>query len=301
MAKRRATEHAESARAREAASERPVRNEAPADHGDGQAPEERGGISAARRRGQMLALIKQREFVPVTELSQRFGISGVTVRSDLDFLAQRGQVHRIRGGAVPRFALGHERPFEETAEQFAEEKLAIGQAAAALVDHGETVLLDVGTTTVAAAHALLARAELRDVVVFTNGLKTALELEPAIPRLTVVVIGGTLRPLQHSLVDPLAAAILEQLAVKTLFLGCNGVDPVGGITNINLPEAEIKRRMLRIAARRVVLADGSKLGRIELAHLCPVAEIDMLITGASADPDVVGSLRERGCEVVIAA
>lgn len=262
--------------------------------------EERGGISAAGRRGEMLALIKLRAFVPVSELSERFGISGVTVRSDLEYLSRRGQVHRIRGGAVPRFALGHERPFEETAAQFAEEKLAIGQAAAALVEAGETLLLDVGTTTVAAAHALVARSELTDVVVFTNGLKTALELEPAIPRLTVVVIGGTLRPLQHSLVDPLAAAILDQIAVKTLFLGCNGVDPAGGVTNINLPEAEIKKRMLRIAARRVVLADGSKLGRIELAHLCPIEAVDMLITGASADPDVVGSLTERGCEVVIA-
>lgn len=260
-------------------------------------PEERGPVSATRRRGEMLALIKQREFVGITELSERFGISGVTVRSDLEFLSQRGQVHRIRGGAIP---LGHERPFEETAVKFTEEKLAIGRAAAALVESGETVLLDVGTTTVAVAHAVVARAELTDVVIFTNGLKTALELEPAIPRLTVVVLGGTLRPLQHSLVDPLAGAILEQIAVKTLFLGCNGVDLAGGVTNINLPEAEIKKRMLRIAARRVVLADGSKLGRIELAHLCPIEDIDMVITGASADPEVVASLRDRGCEVVVA-
>ena len=81
------------------------------------------------------------------------------------------------------------------------------------------MLLDVGTTTVAAARALVARTELQDVVVFTNGLKTALELEPAIPRLTVVVLGGTLRPLQHSLVDPLATLILDQIDVNTLLLG----------------------------------------------------------------------------------
>lgn len=279
-------------------------DEAPGSHDGatavGYPSEEHGAVTGARRRGQMLALIKQRDFVPVTELSERFGISGVTVRSDLEYLARRGQIRRIRGGAIPRFAFGHERPFEETASRFAEEKLAIGEAAAALVGAGETVLLDVGTTTVAAAHALVSRTELQDVVVFTNGLKTALELEPAIPRLTVVVIGGTLRPLQHSLVDPLAAGVLDELAVKTLFLGCNGVDPVGGVTNINLPEAEIKKRMLRIAARRVVLADGSKLGRVELAQLCTVEDIDLLITGASADPAIVDALGDRGCEVVIA-
>ena len=130
-------------------------------------------------------------------------------------------------------------------------------------------------------------------MVFTNGLKTALELEHAVPRITVVVLGGTLRPLQHSLVDPLATHILERVSVGTLLLGCNGVHPTGGVTNINLPEAEIKRRMLEIASRRIVLADGSKIGRIELAHLCRADEIDMVITGESANEAIVESLREQ--------
>jgi DeoR family transcriptional regulator of aga operon len=157
--------------------------------------------------------------------------------------------------------------------------------------------MDVGTTTAAAARALCARSELRNVTVFTNGLKTALELEPAFPRVTVVLLGGTLRPLQHSLVEPMATLILEQINVHTLFLGCNGVDPAAGVTNVNLPEAEVKKRMLKAAARRVVLADGSKIGRVELAHLCPVEDASLVITGESADPGVVEALRERGTEV----
>ena len=82
-----------------------------------------------------------------------------------------------------------------------------------------------------------------------------------------------------------------------LFLGCNGVDPIGGVTNINLPEAALKQRMLAVATRKVVLADGSKLGRVEVARLCSVADIDLVITGRSADPAVVDALRERDCEV----
>jgi len=113
----------------------------------------------------------------------------------------------------------------------------------------------------------------------------------------VVVTGGTLRPLQHSLVDPLATLILDQISVKTVLLGCNGVDPVGGVTNINLPEAAVKQRMLAVAARKIVLADGSKLGRVEVARLCEISDIDVLITGRSADPAVVESLRERSCDV----
>ena len=156
-------------------------------------------------------------------------------------------MHRVRGGAIPRLIPHREQPFEDSISSFAAEKVAIGQAAAALLEDGETVLVDVGTTAAAAARAIAARTELSDVVVFTNGLKTALELEPATPRITVVVLGGTLRPLQHSLVDPLATLILDQISVKTVLLGCNGVDPIGGVTNINLPEAALKKRMLAAA------------------------------------------------------
>jgi DeoR family transcriptional regulator, aga operon transcriptional repressor len=254
-------------------------------------------VPATLRRERMLAEIRGREFVRVGDLSSRFGVSEMTVRADLDSLASRGKVHRVRGGAIPRLFAGQEQPFEDSVSSFAAEKVAIGQAAAALLEDGETVLIDVGTTAAAAARAVSARTELGDVVVFTNGLKTALELEPASPRITVVVLGGTLRPLQHSLVDPLATLILEQISVKTVLLGCNGVDAAGGVTNINLPEAEIKKRMLAVAGRRIVIADGSKLGRVEVARLCGIGEVDMLITGSSADPAVVEALRDRGCDV----
>jgi DeoR family transcriptional regulator of aga operon len=249
------------------------------------------------RRDQMLAVINERTFVRVDELSSQFGISEVTARNDLTVLAERGQILRIRGGAMPRSGLGQERPFEESLASYAVEKLAIGRAAAELIEDGESVIVDVGTTALAAARALAARTDLRDVVVFTNGLKTALELEVAIPRLTVVVLGGTLRPLQHSLVDPLATPMLDHLSVSTLLLGCNGVHPTGGITNINLPEAQMKRHMLNVARRRVALADGSKIGSVELSHLCRVDEVDFVLTGESADPQVVGALREHGCDV----
>jgi DeoR family transcriptional regulator, aga operon transcriptional repressor len=256
--------------------------------------------SLDERRVRILALIRERQFIPVAELSHRFGISEVTVRNDLAALAAEGHIQRIRGGAMPRVDPGQELPYEESATTYAEEKLAIGRVAAELVRSGDSVVLDVGTTVVAAARALAAREDLHDVVAFTNGLKTALELEPGIPRLTVVVSGGTLRPLQHSLVEPMATKILAEIAPSVAFLGCSGIHPEGGITNVNLPEAQVKQQILRSARRTVALADGSKIGRIELAQLCAVEEIDVVITGESASPPVVAALRERGCEVVIA-
>jgi DeoR family transcriptional regulator of aga operon len=259
-----------------------------------------GDMPAEMRREQMLTFVRTKDFVRVSDLSARFRVSEVTVRGDLDALAERGQIRRIRGGAMPRTLPHPERPFEVMQGARVDEKAMIGRAAASLVSHGETVILDVGTTTTAVAHALTKRDDLYDVVVFTNALNIAIELESAIPRFTVVVTGGTLRPMQHSLVDPLGELMLERINAHSVFLGCNGIDPIGGVTNINLPEAEIKRRMLQAARRRIIVADGSKVGEIELAKLCSIDEIDLLITDSSADPAVLNALRERDLEVMIA-
>ena len=134
----------------------------------------------------------------------------------------------------------------------------------------------------------------------TNALNIALELEAGSPRITVIVTGGTLRPLQHSLINPLGDSVLERIAGATLFLGCNGVHPVAGVTNINLPEADIKRRMLRAARRRIVVADGSKIGEIEVARLCGLDEVTLLVTGLSADPETVKELHAAGLQVLTA-
>lgn len=252
------------------------------------------------RRAQIHAFIKSKDYVRVTDLSTRFGVSEVTVRGDLDALAELGHIRRIRGGAMPQISPRPELSFEEALHSHIAEKNEIGRVAASLVSQGETIILDVGTTTTAVARALLKRADLHDVVIFTNSLNIAFELEVAIPRITVVVTGGTLRPLQHSLVNPLGAEIIERINAHTIFMGCNGIDPVRGVTNANLAEAEIKQHMLQAARRRIIVADGSKVGKVEVAHLCRIEEIDLLITDTSADPTVLTILRERGLEVILA-
>ena len=133
---------------------------------------------------------------------------------------------------------------------------------------GESILVDVGTTTAALAHELVARTDLTDLTVITNGIKIALDLEAAYPRFSIVVTGGTLRPKQHSLVDPRAAVMLQTLNVDTVFLGCNGLDADAGVSNIDLPEAAIKRTMIAAAGRCIVLADSTKLGGAERSPRC---------------------------------
>lgn len=257
------------------------------------------GLSAERRRERIRHLLKGQRYVRVADLSERFGVSEVTVRADLERLQADGQLDRVRGGAVGnRTAL--ENTFAHQLGDHAAEKEAIGRVAAELLDTSESVFIDSGTTTTAMARALAQRDDLHGIVVVTNSLPVALELEDAIPPLQVIVTGGTLRPLQHSLVDPMSGLVADQLHVDTTVLGCTGVDPVVGVTNINVPECSVKQRWHEKSGRTVLLADGSKLGATTLARVCPAEELDLVITGTSAPDDVVVQLRKRGVSVIVA-
>lgn len=259
-----------------------------------------GELTVAQRRDAIATVVFEREFAKVTDLSDWFGVSSVTVRLDLEALEAEGRVRRVRGGAIRgTYHPTPEMPAEEAGSVATLEKAAIGAYAAGLVERGSTLMMDVGTTTRAAAAALARRVDLAGVTVFTNGLEIARVLEPAIPRLTVVVTGGTLRPMQHSLVDPLASVVLEGVRAQQLFLGCNGVDPDKGVSNVNLEEAEVKRRMLRQVDEVVLLAHGSKVGAHQMARICGIEDVDLLVTGPSADPQELDRLRDVGLDIHI--
>lgn len=242
------------------------------------------------RRSQLARLVATRGFVRVTDASAHFAVSDVTIRGDLSDLEARGLVIRVHGGAMPTSAIvDAEQSIEESKDKDAAAKQAIGAAAAQLVSSGESVYIDAGSTGLALAQALIARRELHDLVIVTCSLTTALALEDAMPRFSVIVTGGTLRPLQHSLVNPFAAPMIDSLNLDWAFIGCNGVDVRAGVTNVNLPEAEIKTRVMSRARQRVVIADASKLGVIDLAVIAPVEGFEMLITSGAGIPDLVGA------------
>ncbi len=254
------------------------------------------GIASLRRRDRIVAVVEAHGFARTTDLARELGTSEVTVRSDFDALVAAGRLTRVYGGAMSPERSPVERPFEEVAGRSPDAKRAIGRAAASLVRDGQCVVLDVGTTTTRIAEALLERNDLTDVTVVTNGLTIALALERAVPRFTVIVTGGTLRPLQHSLVNPLAQTVLEGVTADIAFIGCTGVDAAHGVTNVNLPETDLKRLMSRVARRSYVVADGSKMGVAHLGVIGPLASFDGLIT-AGADAEAVDELRRAGLAV----
>lgn len=263
-----------------------------------QRPEPSADLPTELRREMIARDVSETGYTRVADLSARYQVSEVTVRNDLDALDRQGILRRVRGGATGG-NFRKEPTHEEALGINADEKLNIARHAADMVRPNETIFLDVGTTCVAIAHQLVEREDLVDVLIATNGLRTALALEPAIPRFTVVVSGGTLRPLQHSLVDPLATSAIGNLRVHTAFIGCNGIT-TDGIYNLNLPEAEIKRRMIEAARNVVVVADGSKVGEASIALISELNQIDSLITGASADIATVQKLEKSGVSVQIA-
>ncbi len=255
-------------------------------------------LKAALRRDAIRRSIEIAGHVSIAELKDRLGVSEVTIRDDLKHLEQERTLTRIRGGAVAIRADTVELPLEETSTTNKAEKLAIAARAASMVRSGQTIIIDVGSTSTELAKAL--PRDLSDVVVITNGLNIALLLE-SLPGISVIVTGGTLRPLQHSLVAPMGTLLLNQLRADIAFLGCNGVDPTHGFTNTNIPEAEIKQAMVKAAHSTVFLADHDKVGKVASAFVTDVAGSDLLITDEAADMETIDELRAAGLAVDLVA
>lgn len=252
-------------------------------------------LDGVARRARLLALVESAGFVRVSDAAAELGVSEVTARADLRDLERDGMLRRVHGGAV-RLAAVRESRVEETAAREADRKRAIGAVAAGLVRSGSSVMLDVGSTTQAVADALAARDDLTDVVVVTNGVSIALALEPAASRITVVVTGGILRPLQHSLVDTIAVDAVRGLRADLAIIGCTGIAE-GRVMNVNLPETAVKRAMIDASTERVLVADGSKLGRRDLGVVADLAEFGTLVTTGPVDAFVT----PPGTRVVVAA
>jgi DeoR family transcriptional regulator of aga operon len=251
------------------------------------------------RRQQLLDFVRHHEFARIQDLARQLGVSEVTIRSDIDILARAGGIRRVRGGAMRVVEAVPEVVYEARVSSHQREKRAVGLAAAAMLSSGDSLILDVGTTAMAVADAIVDRQDLTNLTVFTPGLNIALALERAIPRIEVVVTGGTLRPQQHSLVGPNSTLILEQIRASFGFLGCNGIDPSHGIVGLSLSDVALKQAILKASRTSVIITDSSKFAQTSLVRVCGFEDIDMVLTAGAPDPVSVEAVREAGTEVRI--
>jgi DeoR family transcriptional regulator of aga operon len=251
------------------------------------------------RRERLLDFVRHHEFARIQDLARQLGVSEVTIRSDIDILARAGGIRRVRGGAMRVVKAVPEVVYEARVSSHQREKRAVGLAAAAMLSSGDSVILDVGTTAMAVADAIVDRQDLINLTVFTPGLNIALALERAIPRIEVVVTGGTLRPQQHSLVGPNSTLILDQIRATFGFLGCNGIDPSHGIVGLSLSDVALKQAILKASRTSVIVTDASKFSQTSLVRVCGFEDIDMVLTAGAPDPISVEAVREAGTEVRI--
>ncbi|WP_034337331.1 DeoR/GlpR family DNA-binding transcription regulator [Deinococcus misasensis] len=244
----------------------------------------------------ILSRIEQSGKVTVEELADLLGVSTVTIRSDLTRLSESGLIHRTRGGATKPILQKVERPLEETRKILEAEKQRIAKKAASMVQDGDTIFIDVGSTCTALARAL--PNTLQHVTIVTNGLNIALELE-ARQSFTIVVTGGTVRKLQHSLVQPYGMEIIRNFRFDKAFIGCNGVSAAFGISNKNLPEAEVKRGVCQNAREVYVLADHEKIRVESTALIAPLSSVTALITDHRVKRNDLQDLELAGLRVIV--
>jgi DeoR/GlpR family transcriptional regulator of sugar metabolism len=245
----------------------------------------------AQRRQEILRAVRSGSS-HVTELARNFGVSEMTVRRDLSELAREGKLERVRGGAVNA---DWEPPFEQTVVERYDAKDRVGAAAAALVADGQTVMIDIGTTTLQAARHLHGR----DITVVTTSLAVYEELLPD-PAIELVLPGGIVRRNYRSLVGVLAEDSLRQLKADLLFLGTSALDRELGVWDSTMVEVPIKRAMLASSAKAVLLADSAKLGMRGSVRICGAGELDAVVTDDEAPEAVRGELRAAGVEVILA-
>ncbi|MCB9422758.1 MAG: DeoR/GlpR transcriptional regulator [Ardenticatenaceae bacterium] len=257
-------------------------------------------MGMVERHEQIMQLMLQQPNVTVSELSDRFSVSPVTIRSDLNQLAERGKVVRTHGGA----RLGDERTRQEYSITFnqrirAAEKQAIGKLAASLVQPGESILLDASTTAIAVGKALKQRTDLYNVTVITTGIWTALETL-GVPHLEVVLTGGRVRSSTGSITGLVANDVLSRFCFHKAFLGAWGISLEGGLMDSPLIEVEIKKAVLPRCQEVIAVVDGSKFGRTSLATIAPLSDVSCIVTDKSAPPQMLKAFQAQGVEILVA-
>jgi len=246
------------------------------------------------RHKSILELIQDDHLVTVDALSDRLGVSEATIRRDLVSLEREGLVNRTWGGAIPAAGVGFEPFVHERSTYFQEEKQAIARAAVALIEEGDVIALDVGSTCMELAKLL---DRFKRITVFTNSMLTAQILGGF--SFTVHLIGGRLRPGEFSMVGPIARETTSRFNYDKFFMGVAGLHLKNGPTDFNLDDVEVKQSFLKQAKRRIVLLDHSKIEQVSLASICSIRDLTDVITDSAVSESDITSLEEQGVRVTL--
>lgn len=253
-------------------------------------------LPSAARQQQIRQRLADRPGVAVAGLARTFGVSEMTIRRDLAALEARAHVQRTHGGAMLSERMILEFDYRERRELNRAAKRAIAAAARKLVEPGQRLILDNGTTTLELA-SLLQDGE--DLTVITPSLAVASELQHA-AGVEVILLGGVIRRGSPDLTGPVTEHCLELFAADVAFQGADGIGPDGAIYNTDLRLARVDQMMRRVAKRCCVLADHTKIGATALARCGNLADVDVFITDDGAPAEALRRFGKLGPEIVVA-
>lgn len=251
--------------------------------------------SITDRHQHIMSRLKHEGNVKVLDLCSDLNVSQVTIRKDLKLLEDKGLLFRTHGGGTLSNPYTSDRPVNEKEKIQSVEKSSIGEAAAALVEPNDCILIASGTTVLSLAKNIRPTGSL---TVITAALNVALQLIHH-PEIEIIQLGGLLRKSSSSVTGNYAEKILEDFSCTKLFLGVDGIDLEFGLTTTNMMEAQLNKKMIAASQKTIVLADSTKFGKRGFGKICGLEDIEQVITDSGISEHMVKSLKGMGIEVTI--
>ena len=247
------------------------------------------------RLNKILALVLEQNSVTVKDASDFLAASADTIRRDFDRLAQKGLVIRTHGGIMSKASVSFDPGLEDKVIQHRKEKEAIAKRAAALINDGETIVLDAGTTTERIVAYL---GDTKGLTVFTDGLNIALQTTSR--NIPTIILGGNVRATTLCVTGPDAVEMIRHYHFDKVIIGVSAVSIARGLMTANRMEAEIKKDLIEVANQVIVVADHSKIQRTSYCCFAPLEKMGTLVTDRRADPEFVKMLQDKNITVLLA-
>lgn len=247
----------------------------------------------SRRHAEITRIVHDRMSASVADLASQLGVSAETIRRDLKFLSERGDLLKLHGAAALPHALG-EAPFERRMRDNAEAKRVIAKLAASRIDDGDSVMIDTGTTTSFLARELLHK---RGLTVVTNSSDIARTLA-TVNGNRVYMAGGELQGDNGAAFGESAIQFVQRFNVRHAIITAGALDAQSGVNDFHWEEAEFARTILSRGERRMVVTDSSKFDRQALVNVCGFAGLDLLVTERAPDGNLAAALAAANVEVL---
>jgi DeoR/GlpR family transcriptional regulator of sugar metabolism len=249
------------------------------------------------RRCEILSKIRKLRTVKVQDLIEEYEVSIETIRKDLEYLEEKGQITRVHGGAVLRGFYGDEPEYESREILNYPQKQAIGKKAAEFIDDGDVLFMDLGTTPMELAKHLRFK---KNITVITNAALTALELLRNGNGCKVILLGGELRKEEFAASGLLAEGTIKNFYANKTVISIGGISRKYGVTDFHLGEAGIRRMMIERSDEVIGLADYTKFGVIAMNHICPLEKLNVLVTDWTIPQAAAEEYRAAGITLVAA-